>query len=188
MNEFLKLAYDYGQQLAIKEAASPGFFAKAMKHWAAPAVRSGAGMGAASGALSGYLNAEEGHGFRGALSGALGGALVGGAGGALGANLAGKADFKKLQLQRKALEQANARSTRKVIGVGDAGVTKAQQKMIDVAHKKNYQAYQKNTKGLVSGTYVPVGGALGGLAGGYIGSSVSGADEKPWYQRMNPFG
>lgn len=179
MNPMLKIAYDYGCQQALhdmeKQAGIPRGLGSIGKFiYNNPHALSGAATGALSGAIAGGINAEEGHGLRGALSGALGGSLLGGAAGRFGS---------KALMGRKNYNLSKGQSQKMMESMRIADPAKREQvqaKLLALA-EKNPVATKANLA-LLAGT----GGAgvLGGLGAGYL----SGANEKPWYQRMNPFG
>ena len=179
MNPMLKIAYDYGCQQAIqdmeKQAGIPRGLGSIGKFiYNNPHALSGATTGALSGAIAGGINAEEGHGLRGALSGALGGSLLGGAVGRFGSKaLMGKKNYNLSKGQSQKMIEANR--------IADPTKRDAVLAKLKSLNEKNPISTKSNLA-LLAGT----GGAgvLGGLGAGYL----SGANEQPWYQRMNPFG
>ncbi len=181
MNPMLKIAYDYGCQMAVEDfeksadwksslwRSGPGKFLQKNPH-----TISGGLTGALSGGIAGGINAEEGQGLRGALSGALGGGLLGGAAGHFGGKaLMGKKDYN--------LSRGRAQKMMEISRIQDP--TKRQE-----VFDKLTARYQKNPVSNKANLAFMAGtggaGVLGGLGAGYL----SGANDKPWYQRMNPFG
>ena len=207
MNPMLKLAYDYGCQLAVSDMEKtalplmlPGPVANLLPaigrvgpNYAKDAVKAmgsldkfrmrnpftlpGAGYGALSGAVSGYANSEDGKGLRGALSGALGGAALGGAAGHFGAKaLMGKNQYymgKKLRNQGMVANRVDK------VAPAQAAMMRDQMGAQALANSKELGPAGLKFLAGVSGA-----GVAGGLGAGYL----SGANDKPWYQRMNPFG
>lgn len=179
MNPMLKIAYDYGCQMAVEDLEKNADWKSSLLKFKMrnPFTLPGAGYGALSGAVSGYANSEDGKGLRGALSGALGGAALGGAAGHFGAKaIMGKNQYymgKKLRNQ----------------GLLADDIAKIAPKEADKIRAQMAAQINANRKELGSAGLKFLAGASGaGVVGGLGAGALSGANDKPWYQRMNPFG
>ena len=154
-----------------------------------PFALRGAATGAIAGGLGGAMNAEEGQGMTGFVSGALGGAALGGAAGVFGAKpLLGKNYAPAARNARESMLAKNLRQNAEAMRNKNvkALVNRANpQKMnVKMPNGQNYNLTRQmpNTSGLT------LGAGAAGLAGGLAAANMAGANDKPWYQRMNPFG
>jgi hypothetical protein len=154
-----------------------------------PFALGGAATGAIAGGLGGAMNAEEGQGMTGFVSGALGGAALGGATGVFGAkSLLGKNYAPAARNARESMLANNLRQNAEAMRNKNvkALVNRANPKEINVkmpnGQNYNWTRQMPNTSGLT------LGAGAAGLAGGLAAANMAGANDKPWYQRMNPFG
>lgn len=172
MNPMLKIAYDYGCQQAVQDMEKTAFVEKALNLAKNPFFYSGAGTGALAGGIGGFINAEEGHGLRGALTGALGGAALGGLGGYYG---------------RKAIMGKGYGAARDQSRINSGNLTAAKNPAPNTEYLSMGADDLAKLTNNANSRYLGATGAAG-LVGGLGAAHLAGANDKPWYQRMNPFG
>jgi len=188
MNKMLRVAYDHGGLLAIKEyeklasaASAAARVGKAFKtpmesmgffqrlNFNSPLALQGAGAGALAGGIGGFMNAEDGHGFRGFLTGAAGGGLLGGAVGRYGGRMlmGDNAYSKYLRTHRQ-------RTLGNLMAESNPNLSKRLTDMSSYTMKRpGYpSAFEAGERSMLAGSV----GA--GLVGGLGAASLSGANDR----------
>jgi hypothetical protein len=172
MNPLLKIAYDYGCQKAVEDfEKSADWKADLVRRLSYdPMITRGALGGGLVGGAAGAMNAEEGHGLRGFLAGAAGGAALG----------AGAGKLSQKHMDTDLLDNIGYKDWYLGLGkpLGSNGA-----RLYDTALK---EIAESPFASQIPKAYAGLGAA--GLAGGLGAGALSGANDKPWYQRMNPFG
>ena len=168
----LKIAYDYGCQKAVEDFEKSADWKLRLIGLAAdnPLVTRGALGGGLVGGAAGALNAEEGHGLRGFLTGAVGGAALG----------AGAGKLSQKYMNQPLLDSVRYKDLHRMINRpgGQLGEEIYNDTLKEIAESPFASQVPKAYAGLGAA------GLAGGLGAGYL----SGANDSPWYKKINPFG
>jgi hypothetical protein len=193
MNPLLKIAYDYGCQKAVEDFEKSADWKSSLGKFVYknPFAVTGASYGGLGGGIAGAMNAEEGHGLRGFLAGAAGGSLLGAAGGKLSQRFMDPKTLSNLRIAaRVSREELLGKGGLKAVPVrsstgGPPGVRMENfdDRMSNIFKTRQDKIDALKTYGLGAGAALTAG-----VAGGLGAGALSGANDKPWYQRMNPFG